>query len=165
MHTYKIVLFLCCLQLSLVAQQKQSDVSIMFNSPSFKNKMYYMAGYYGKYTTLLDSAKATNSGQLLFENTKKYIEGIYMLVDEDKNIVTEFIMDTNQQYSISLNLANPEKNIVLNSETNTRFFEFNALLKQNNQQKQKLVKQLAQTTSEKDIKNIKRKIRTLNITI
>jgi thiol-disulfide isomerase/thioredoxin len=88
-----------------------------------------------------------------------------MLVDEDKKIVTEFIMDTNQQYSISLNLTNPEKNIILNSETNTNFFEFNALLKQNNQQIQELVKQLEQTTSEKDIKSIKSKIRELNSTI
>ena len=165
MHTYKIVLFFCCLQWSLIAQQKQQNVSIAFNSPSFQNKMHYLASYFGKYTVLLDSAKATKKGRLLFKNTKKYTEGIYMLVDTDKNIVTEFIMDAKQQFSISLNLANPEKSTVVNSEANTRFFNFNALLKQNNQQIQKLVKQLAQTTTKKDSTTIKNKIRTLNKTI
>lgn len=162
----KIMLFFCCcLQWSLIAQQKQDSVSIEFNSSSFQNKMHYLAGYYGKYTVLLDSAKATKKGKLLFKNTKKYTEGIYMLVDTDKNIVTEFIMDAKQQFSISLNLANPEKNTVVNSEANTRFFEFNAMLKQNNQQIQKKVKQLAQANTEKDSSAIKYEIRKLNTVI
>ncbi|WP_111707438.1 TlpA family protein disulfide reductase [Lutibacter citreus] len=165
MDVYKIVLLFCCLQLSLVAQQKEDIVSIKINSPSFKNKMHYLAGYYGKYTVLLDSAKASNNGELLFKNTKKYTQGIYMLVNSDKNIVTEFIIDEKQQYSIALNITNPEKSTIVNSEVNTRFFEFNALLKQNNIEIKKLVEQLENAPTKNDSIVIKHKISNLNNTL
>ena len=128
MSTYKIVLFFCCFQFSLLAQE-QNNVSVAFHSPSFQHKMYYLAGYYGKYTVLLDSVNASNEGSIIFKNNKKYTEGIYLLVDANKSIVTEFIMDEKQQFSIDVNVENTSKNTVRNSKTNQDFLEFNIFLK------------------------------------
>ncbi|UMB59109.1 DUF5106 domain-containing protein [Lutibacter sp. A80] len=153
-----------CFQIASIGQQKQA-VSITFKAPSFKTNMYYLAGYYGKYTVLLDSTKANLKGEINFKKNKKYTEGIYMLVNADKQIVTEFIIDKQQQFSISLNLEHPDKTTIENSETNTLFFEFNTLLKQNNLQIQELTKQLAAATTNKDSADIKGKISTLNKSI
>lgn len=127
--------------------------------------MFYLAGYYGKYTVLLDSTKASSTGEVSFKNTKKYTEGIYMLVDVNKNIVTEFIIDEQQQFSISLDLETPKNSIIENSETNKRFFEFNALLKQNSEQIEKLTHQLADVKTNKDSVIINNEISILNKSI
>ena len=127
--------------------------------------MYYLAGYYGKYTVLLDSTTANLKGEIIFKNSKKYTEGIYMLVNADKQIVTEFIIDKQQQFSISLNLEHPNKSTIENSETNKRFFKFNDFLKQTNLQIQELTQQLTPATTKKDSTIIKNKISTLNKSI
>ena len=97
-----------------LAQAKKTILAsqIEFQSPEYKNKMYYLASHYGKYQTLLDSVKGTNDGKLVFKKDQKYVEGIYMLVTTDKKIELEFLMDTNQKFNIQV--TNPtEKTLAI----------------------------------------------------
>jgi len=110
-------------------ENKLKNSDIAFKASKFKNNTYYLAGYYGKYTVLLDSVNATNEGDILFKKEKKYTEGIYLLVDKEKKIVLEFIMDETQHFSIEVDSVNSNKSRVTNSKTNQDFFNFNFFLK------------------------------------
>ncbi len=128
MKKYVVFALFVCFHVSISAQQK-SESEISFESYSFANNNYYLAGYYGKYTVLLDSAKASASGRVVFKKDKKYTEGIYLLVDNEKSIVMEFMMDDTQQFSIKKALNETDLNKVNNSKTNQYFFDFNFFLK------------------------------------
>jgi thiol-disulfide isomerase/thioredoxin len=78
---------------------------------------------------LLDSVNATSEGKVVFKNDKKYTEGIYLLVDSNKKIITEFIMDEKQHFLINVNSNNPLKNTIINSKINQDFLQFNNFLK------------------------------------
>ena len=114
------------------AQKKESNTAfVQFKSDEFKNNKYYLAGNYGKYQTLLDSVIASKEGKVIFKKNEKYVEGIYMLVDKDKKITLEFLMDNKQQFIIQPDLKNPENTIIENSPTNISFTKFNLFIKSN----------------------------------
>ena len=131
MKYYVFIFYLIYLHTIGYAQNenKFKNSRIEFKSEAFQNKMYYLAGYYGKYTVLLDSANASNVGSIIFKKGKKYTEGLYLLVDKEKKIVLEFMMDTIQQFSIEVDSVDLNKSSVKNSKTNQDFFDFNFFLK------------------------------------
>lgn len=131
MKYFLIIFMLLPLKSMLIAQEnvQLENSHVKFEAPQFKNNNYYLAGYYGKYTVLLDSVTATNKGQIIFKNSKKYTEGIYLLVDSNKKIVMEFMMDSLQQFSIKVNIADLQKSSIYNSKINKDFLNFNSFLK------------------------------------
>jgi len=141
---------------TLFAQTEKSKIE--FKATAFKNNKYYLAGYYGKYTTLLDSATANSSGRIAFEKDTKYTEGIYMLVDKDKKIVTEFVMDADQHFNIAVNLENPSKSVIDHSPLNLDFQAFNSLLKEKTEAMNTLNGTLAQQKTNKDSLEVRAKI-------
>ena len=152
MRYYLLIFFLTYIQFTLSAQlNNQSKGSyIEFKASTFKNSNYYLVGYYGKYTVLLDSVKTTNDGRIIFEKDKKYTEGIYLLVDKDKKIVMEFMMDTTQQFSIDVDVLNTSKSSVTNSKANQDFFDFNLFLKKKFEQLEHLNNTLLQQKTTQD---------------
>lgn len=131
--------------------QQLGKISITFSSPDFANKTFYIAGYYGKYNVLLDSVKANTEGKIYFSKNSLYTPGIYMLVDNDKNMVSEFIMDKKQEFSIAFkNELNAVPVRVINSPVNEAFFTFNSLLKNTDQKQKKLLQKLASSKTHKD---------------
>jgi thiol-disulfide isomerase/thioredoxin len=129
---YFLVIFLNIFSAHILCAQQELNPAkshVEFKASEFSNNRYYLAGYYGKYTVLLDSVKATADGRVVFKKDKKYTDGIYLLVDSNKSIVTEFIMDENQHFSMNINLKNSFKNTVSNSKTNQDFLQFNRFLK------------------------------------
>lgn len=144
--------------LSAQTEKPINSSSVEFKSSTFKNGNYFLVGYYGKYTVLLDSVKSTNEGSVLFKKSKKYTEGIYMLVDADKKIVLEFLMDTNQQFSINVNTLDVSKSIVNNSKINQDFFNFNSFLNGNYKKFEELNSALLKAQTKKDSLSIKNNI-------
>ncbi len=138
--------------LTALAQSKKTIVTkqIEFQSPEYKNKMFYLASHYGKYQTLLDSVKGTNDGKILFKKDQKYVEGIYMLVTADKKIELEFLMDSNQKFSIQV--TNPiEKTLqIKDSPLNEDFHAFNIFFRSRMETIKSLEKNLADKKTRKD---------------
>ena len=71
---------------------KDPGCFIEFQSDAYKNRSFYLASHFGKYQTLLDSVNADSDGKLIFKNKKKYVSGIYMLLNNSKEIEFEFLM-------------------------------------------------------------------------
>ena len=148
-----LVLFFSLSISSLVLAQAKKTIpasQIEFQSPEYANKIYYLASHYGKYQTLLDSVKGTSEGQLVFKKGQKYVEGIYMLVTPDKKIELEFMMDSDQKFTIQV--TNPTDKIVTinNSALNQDFNAFNSFFKTKMEGIKALEKNLADKKNQQD---------------
>lgn len=147
---YTILVFI--ISLSVVSQTKKvaPTSQIVFQSPEYSNKMYYLASHYGKYQTLLDSVKGNAEGKIIFKKDQKYVEGLYMLVTTDKKIELEFMMDTNQKFTIQV--TNPSEKIVAvtNSVLNQDFNTFNSFFKTKMERIKLLEKSLADKKTKQD---------------
>lgn len=106
-----------------------SGINIQIKSSNYKNNRYYLASHFGKINTLLDSVQADAKGRLIFKNKDKYVEGIYMIVDKDKKIVLEFLMDENQNFKIDEDASTTNSKQVENSTLNSDFKNFNSFFK------------------------------------
>ncbi|MFM1754546.1 MAG: hypothetical protein RLZZ236_1485 [Bacteroidota bacterium] len=127
-----LVLFFVFISGSAILAQAKKTIptsQIGFQSPEYANKMYYLASHYGKYQTLLDSVKGTNDGKLLFKKDQKYVEGIYMLVMPDKKIELEFMMDSDQKFSIQVTNPTEKTLSIQGSSLNQDFNGFNSFFK------------------------------------
>lgn len=127
-----LVLFFVFISGSAILAQAKKTIptsQIGFQSPEYANKMYYLASHYGKYQTLLDSVKGTNDGKLLFKKDQKYVEGIYMLVTPDKKIELEFMMDSDQKFSIQVTNPTEKTLSIQGSSLNQDFNGFNSFFK------------------------------------
>lgn len=156
-RVFLLLLFLIGLSTNGIAQNK--TLKIQFTSSLFSNNKYYLAGNYGKYQTLLDSVVATKNGVVVFQKEEKYVPGIYMLVDADKKIVYEFLMDEIQQFSIQPNFENPKNTTIENSELNRDFNEFNIFFKSNLDELNKLKQLLTEQKNKQDSLEVQNQIK------
>jgi thiol-disulfide isomerase/thioredoxin len=153
---------------SVLAQAKKTIPAsqIEFQSPEYKNKMFYLASHYGKYQTLLDSVKGTAEGKLMFKKDQKYVEGIYMLVTPDKKIELEFLMDANQKFNIQVTNPNEKTLAIENSPLNQDFNTFNSFFKAKMEGIKSLEKSLADKKTKQDsaivIQDLKKKQSEIN---
>ena len=102
-------------------------VRVQVNIPQLKLQKLYMGSYFGKFQTVVDSIVLSNSGQGEFRAKKKYVSGIYFLASERKELLTEFLMDSAQQFSIFLETPTSAPQIS-GSVENTYFSQYNAFL-------------------------------------
>lgn len=108
----------------MLQAKENQEVVLKFESDRFANKTFYLAGYYGKFTVLLDTVVATPNGTILFEKEQKHPQGMYMLVDENKSIVGEFLLDQDQDFSVKVDATNFQESVVFNSQLNEDYFRF-----------------------------------------
>ena len=148
-----LVLFFVFISGSAILAQAKKTIptsQIRFQSPEYANKMYYLASHYGKYQTLLDSVKGTNDGKLLFKKDQKYVEGIYMLVTPDKKIELEFMMDSDQKFSIQVTNPTEKTLSIQGSSLNQDFNGFNSFFKIKMEGIKALEKNLADKKTKQD---------------
>jgi thiol-disulfide isomerase/thioredoxin len=148
-----LVLFFVFISGSAILAQAKKTIptsQIGFQSPEYANKMYYLASHYGKYQTLLDSVKGTNDGKLLFKKDQKYVEGIYMLVTPDKKIELEFMMDSDQKFSIQVTNPTEKTLSIQGSSLNQDFNGFNSFFKIKMEGIKALEKNLADKKTKQD---------------
>ncbi|WP_088323976.1 thioredoxin-like domain-containing protein [Polaribacter tangerinus] len=138
----------------------QSEIS--FQSDNFKNKKVYLVSYYGNYKMLQDSAIANNNGELSFKKNKKYTEGLYLLVNTNREIELEFLMDYEQRFRIKVDKQKGEAQQILNSPLNTDFQNLNIFSLEKNNKINLLKKKILTTQKFADRKNIYESIDILN---
>ena len=124
-----VTFIFCSLSNCAQSEKKQSGCSIEFQNKDYKNKTFYLASHYGKFQTLVDSVIGDADGKLVFKNDKKYVSGIYMLVNNANEIEIEFLMDDVQQFKIKPGSQNPSKTTINQSPLNIDFRDFNVFLK------------------------------------
>ena len=155
------ILILCSLTNCTKSVSKDPGCFVEFQSDSYKNKSFYLASHFGKYQTLLDSVNADSEGKLIFKNKKKYISGIYMLLNNSKEIEFEFLMDDVQQFKIEPNIITPSKTKIYNSQQNIDFRDFTIFLESKRSQLELLQESIKTTENPKDKSEFKNKIKSV----
>lgn len=150
-------IILCSLTSCAKSASEDPGCFVGFQSDTYKNKAFYLASHFGKYQTLLDSVTADSEGKLIFKNKKKYVCGIYMLLNDSKEIEFEFLMDDAQQFKIEPNSKTPSKTKIYNSQENIDFRDFTLFLKSKRSQIELLQESIKTTNSPK--KNLTLKIK------
>ncbi|MCP4553443.1 MAG: redoxin domain-containing protein [Bacteroidetes bacterium] len=117
-------LFILLITLSTALNAESSNYQIKFNLDSFNDSVYYLASYYADKFQMIDTASPINN-QVIFENDKNLVGGIYILAGQDKNKYIEFLLDKSQEFTISANANNIVTSLqVVNSAENELFFEY-----------------------------------------
>jgi thiol-disulfide isomerase/thioredoxin len=84
-----------------------------------------LASYYGNKIKLIDTVKAVQPGVFLFEGNKSLSGGIYMAVSQKKKKLFEFVINKNQQFTLTTNKADYSLDMkVKNSMENQLFFKY-----------------------------------------
>lgn len=92
----------------------------------YKNTWLYIGSHYGSSKILVDSAWTDNNSNAIFKGDNKYTSGIYFLVSPQKTIEFEFLMDELQQFSISGDTTNRNKQTFSGSFDNDLFQKYSA---------------------------------------
>lgn len=153
------ILILFCLTNCTKSVSKDPGCFVEFQSDSYKNKSFYLASHFGKYQTLLDSVNADSDGKLIFKNKKKYVSGIYLLLNNSKDIEFEFLMDDVQQFKIEPNTINPSKTKIYNSQQNIDFRDFTFFLESNRSQIKLLQKSIKTSDNPKEKYDVQKEIK------
>ena len=152
------ILILCSLTNCTKSVSKDPGCFVEFQSDSYKNGSFYLASHFGKYQTLLDSVNADPDGKLIFKNKKKYVSGIYMLLNNSKEIEFEFLMDDVQQFKIEPNTTTPSKTKIYNSQQNIDFRDFTLFLESKRSQLELFQEPIKTSDNKKDKLDFQNKI-------
>lgn len=93
-----------------------------------KNCWVYIGCYYGKFKNLVDSAWLDNNSTGVFKGKAKLTEGIYFLVSPKHSILTEFLMDKPQRFSIKADTLHLETASITGSADNDLFQQYTKYL-------------------------------------
>ena len=154
-------IILCSLTSCAKSGSEDPGCLVEFQSDAYKNKPFYLASHFGKYQTLLDSVVADSEGKLIFKNKKKYVSGIYMLLNDSKEIEIEFLMDDEQQFKIEPNSKTPSKTKIYNSQENIDFRDFTIFLKSKRSQIELLQESIKNTDSQREKLDFENKIKSV----
>ena len=92
------------ISLSIQAQQKDG-YSIKVTFTPFKNQFIYLGYFYGPQYPVVDSVKLDDHSVGVFKGSRKLGGGIYLIGYPDKSRFFEFLLDKDQQFSISADSA------------------------------------------------------------
>lgn len=103
----------------------QKGYRIKMHLNGYRENTLLLTSYYGNKIRLIDTAKAVKPGVFLFEGEKPLIGGIYMAVSQKKNKLFEFIIDKNQNFTLTTDTVDYSLDMkVSGSRDNTLFFSF-----------------------------------------
>ena len=90
--------------ISTQAQQKDG-YSIKVTFKPFKNQFIYLGYYYGTQYPVVDSVKLDDKSEGVFKGNRKLGGDIYLIGYPDKSRFFEFLLDKEQQFSITADSA------------------------------------------------------------
>jgi peroxiredoxin len=102
----------------------QPGYKIDFKIRGWKDTTAYLGYFQGDQTFVKDTARVNANGEFSFDGTKPLLQGIYILV-VDKNRLLDFVVSTDQQFSLETDKDNMIRNMKVNGdEDNKIFFEY-----------------------------------------
>jgi hypothetical protein len=129
----------------------------------FTNSKVYLGYHYGKVKAVADSVVLDGSSAGVFKGKEKLPGGIYFIVSPKKEILFEFLIDRQQQFSISADtLRLPGSIVFTGSPENKSFLEYTAFMNSHGKELASLQGQLAQSQSQNDTALIQKKMKKLN---
>lgn len=109
--------------LALFASAQGYNISLQSN---YRSGIAYLTYYLGKDYLLQDSAAVSNKGLAVFKGPKKLPAGIYSVVFPGKRFTADFLIDKEQNISITADTAHLEKMVVTGSPANIIFKDYRA---------------------------------------
>lgn len=102
---------------------KDSGYLVTLSAPSYKSGIAFLCYHMGKNLNIQDSAAVSNQGIAVFKGNKNLEGGIYAIVFPGKNLTADFLVDKEQEISITANdtLKLVETMIVTGSKENDLF--------------------------------------------
>jgi hypothetical protein len=101
----KWILTTFCLLLSGVSFA-QGGYRVQLKHPGFRSGMAYLTYHMGKNLNLLDSAEVNSQGKAEFKGKQTLPGGIYAVVFPGKSMSFDFLVDKEQDISISIDTLN-----------------------------------------------------------
>lgn len=101
----------------------QNGMNLNVNISAYKGQVIYLGYYFGKGQYVSDSVKLDEQGNGTFKSKEKLPGGIYFIVFPGKRSFSEFVLDKNQQFSISIKdtLSPLEHSVFTNSPENDHY--------------------------------------------
>lgn len=119
---YAVLIFTALTSLTAFAQGYQ----VTLTAPDFKSGIAYLTYYMGTNFNVADSAAMGNNGKAVFKGSSKLPPGIYAIFFPGKRLRVEFLIDKEQNISVSANdtadLVN--KTVVTGSKENILYDQY-----------------------------------------
>ncbi|WP_447639815.1 MULTISPECIES: redoxin domain-containing protein [Chitinophagaceae] len=138
--------------------QKKNGHDIAITIKPYKNTWVYVGNYYGKFKNLTDSVFLDNNSKGVLRGDSTLPQGIYFMVSPVHTILFDFLMDSNQHFSIVADTAQLSSTIVSGSKENTYYSEYSKYINNHGKQIQTLEKQMAAAKDKQDSATIQNKI-------
>jgi thiol-disulfide isomerase/thioredoxin len=106
-------LLTCFFAFGLFTANAQNGYKIDVNIKAFANQFVYLGYYFGKSLPIKDSIKLNAKGTGSFVGKQKLPSGIYLIGYPTKNKFFEILIDKNQNFSITADTVEVNKNLVL----------------------------------------------------
>lgn len=116
---------------SIQPVEETAGYEIPLTLSPLKNCWVYMCSYYGKYTSMADSAWLDDNSKAVFKGAHKLPGGVYFILSPQKVRVFEFLLDEHQQFSIKADTAHLDKLVIKGSSDNITFLQYNSYLAAN----------------------------------
>jgi thiol-disulfide isomerase/thioredoxin len=111
----------------------------------------YLGYYYGESTFVKDTARINSKGEAIFEGKDNLRQGVYFLV-LDKTRVFEFVIGSNQRFSMTTSTSDYIKNMATTDEDNKLFFGNMLFNMERHKEAEPFIKVLQDSTLKEDQK-------------
>lgn len=117
------VCFLLFLTSGIGFAQTQKGFEIKVQLKNMQDSILYMGHYFGT-SKYKDDSVYLKKGVYTFQGDKKWTPGLYFLFTAHGALLTDFIMDENQHFTLTIDTSKSQNNIIVKgSEDNTLFYK------------------------------------------
>lgn len=121
---YRILLVLVSVFTPFLILGQSTGYRITFDLREQNDSSFILVRHHGNKLHLVDSAHINPKGLIIFEGAEALSGGVYILANNKRNRLIEFIVSDNQHFSIEADFGNEEYRIKSPDDiTNTLFFE------------------------------------------
>lgn len=121
----KIIITVFMAFYSLLSYPKTENYNITVELENYNDSIIYLCNYYGNNIYIIDSATIYKSS-FVFSGDSLLPSGVYLIVNKQKSMICDFMIDVNNQnFKLSTNYNNViNKMEVKNSDINKDFFSY-----------------------------------------
>ncbi|MCK9302259.1 MAG: DUF5106 domain-containing protein [Bacteroidales bacterium] len=121
----KIIITVFMAFYSLLSYPKTENYNITVELENYNDSIIYLCNYYGNNIYIIDSATIYKSS-FVFSGDSLLPSGVYLIVNKQKSMICDFMIDVNSQnFKLSTNYNNViNKMEVKNSDINKDFFSY-----------------------------------------
>lgn len=120
-----ILLSVASLLITLATAQTQDKYKIEIKLKNNNDTVIYLANYYGDKTYLADTAHVKGKGNFLFEKNEKLDGGLYIIVNQSKKSMFEFLVPQSPDFKFEAEAPEYVSTMkVQNSEENLLFYDY-----------------------------------------